>query len=143
MDLTQVPHAIVNGDALRIVAFSIGSAIFVLSLCYLLVSDPERAVDYEISIPEQCKPGWIGEELEEPSIKVCVSIIAHSRITHSTLVQRALFSVTKIWQKSTSNSHRYLVPQPYNAIVLLLVNHSDFSIQSLLTVSTVWSRKLR
>jgi len=71
MDFTYFRHTIVNGDALRIIALSIGSAVFVLSLRYLLISDPERAVDYEIPIPEQCKPGWKGEELDEPSIKVC------------------------------------------------------------------------
>ncbi|GAB7344891.1 hypothetical protein MBLNU457_3328t1 [Dothideomycetes sp. NU457] len=70
MDLTQLSHAIVNGDVLRSIALLIGFAIFLLSLRYLLVSEPERAADYEISIPEQCKPGWKGEELREPSIKV-------------------------------------------------------------------------
>ena len=35
-----------------------------------LRTDPEKAVDFSVSAPEQCKPGWRGKELEEPSIKV-------------------------------------------------------------------------
>ncbi len=30
----------------------------------------EPAVDYEVPIPEQCKPGWRGEELDEVQLKV-------------------------------------------------------------------------
>lgn len=36
-----------------------------------LSNDPEEpAVNYEVPIPEQCKPGWRGEELDEVQLKV-------------------------------------------------------------------------
>ena len=46
---------------------------FVFSFWFLklvLSNDAEAAVDYTVPIPEQCKPGWKGEELEDPQIKV-------------------------------------------------------------------------
>ncbi|SLM40490.1 aldh-like protein [Lasallia pustulata] len=46
---------------------------FVSSFWFLqlvLGNDAEAAVDYTVPIPEQCKPGWKGEELEDPQIKL-------------------------------------------------------------------------
>ena len=34
--------------------------------------DAEAAVDYSVPLPQQCQPGWKGEVLEKPSIKVCL-----------------------------------------------------------------------
>ena len=36
--------------------------------------DAEAAVDYEVPLPAQCQPGWKGEVLENPSLKVCVCV---------------------------------------------------------------------
>jgi hypothetical protein len=33
-------------------------------------ADPEKAVKYVVEPPEQAKPGWTGEVLEKPSLKV-------------------------------------------------------------------------
>lgn len=33
--------------------------------------DPEAAVDFEVPLPPQCQPGWKGQVLEKPSLKVC------------------------------------------------------------------------
>ena len=41
----------------------------------------ERPVDYSVPTPEQCKPGWEGEELDEPSIEVRCPSIPHSRFS--------------------------------------------------------------
>lgn len=35
-----------------------------------LTTDEERPANLNISLPEQCKPGWKGRVLEEPAIKV-------------------------------------------------------------------------
>lgn len=46
---------------------------FLLGFWFLktvLSNNAEAAVDYTVPIPEQCKPGWKGEELEDPQIKV-------------------------------------------------------------------------
>lgn len=32
--------------------------------------DSEKAIDYEVNLPEQCRPGWQGEQLKNPSLKV-------------------------------------------------------------------------
>jgi acyl-CoA reductase-like NAD-dependent aldehyde dehydrogenase len=39
-------------------------------LYYLLRSDPEKPVEFSVPTPEQCVPGWIGQELDQPAIKV-------------------------------------------------------------------------
>lgn len=51
-----------------------GAAILALTYIYFsrfFSNNPEEpAVDYEVPIPEQCKPGWRGEDLEEVQLKV-------------------------------------------------------------------------
>lgn len=38
---------------------------------WLLVKDgAEKAVDFTVEVPEFCRPGWTGEALKEPSIRV-------------------------------------------------------------------------
>lgn len=45
-----------------------------LTLFYFLFrADPEAAVPYNVTPPEQIRPGWKGEVLEEPSLKVSCS----------------------------------------------------------------------
>lgn len=34
-------------------------------------ADPEAPVKYTVEPPEEAKPGWKGELLEEPTLKVC------------------------------------------------------------------------
>jgi hypothetical protein len=44
-----------------------------LSLIWLTCrADPEEAVKYVVETPEQAKPGWKGEVLQEPGLKVCM-----------------------------------------------------------------------
>jgi hypothetical protein len=48
-------------------------AVGAVTLCllyYVLGNDPEAAVPYNVAPPEQVKPGWEGEELQELSMKV-------------------------------------------------------------------------
>lgn len=37
-----------------------------------LKPDAEAAIDYKVPLPPQCLPGWKGEVLEKPSLKVRV-----------------------------------------------------------------------
>lgn len=37
---------------------------------YCLAPDFEKPALYRVPVPEQCAPGWKGEVLENPSIKV-------------------------------------------------------------------------
>jgi hypothetical protein len=41
---------------------------------FLLRSDPGAAVPYDVTPPEQSKPGWKGEVLDEPTLKVSCHI---------------------------------------------------------------------
>ncbi|KAL9578480.1 MAG: hypothetical protein Q9212_005689 [Teloschistes hypoglaucus] len=42
-----------------------------VTLVFLLFrEDIEAPVDYNVPLPEQCKPGWKGKTLDEPSIKI-------------------------------------------------------------------------
>ena len=50
------------------------TAVIYLFLTYTLLGDEdELPARFIVPIPEQCKPDWEGEVLEEPSIKVCSS----------------------------------------------------------------------
>ena len=50
------------------------SLTIVSSFCYKLSRDDDEApVEYTVSIPDQCKPGWEGKILDEPSVKVSYS----------------------------------------------------------------------
>jgi len=40
-------------------------------IVYVARPDQEAAVEYHVPLPPQCEPGWKGEVLENPSIKVC------------------------------------------------------------------------
>ena len=48
------------------------ATVFALSVYFrTLYGDPEDSgVDYSVPIPEQCRPNWEGEELEEVQLKV-------------------------------------------------------------------------
>ena len=49
------------------------SALWIAALSFIWLTcraDPEEAVKYVVDTPEQAKPGWEGEVLEEPSLKV-------------------------------------------------------------------------
>lgn len=50
-----------------------GIGLVTVYFAYLLLrSDPEAPVPYHVEPPEQIRPGWKGEVLEEPSLKACV-----------------------------------------------------------------------
>ena len=52
-----------------------GAVILALTSIYcrtfFLRSVEEPDVDYEVPVPEQCKPGWQGEELDQVQLKAC------------------------------------------------------------------------
>lgn len=48
-----------------------GATLTLLIIIYFtfLNNDDERPISFTIPLPEQCKPGWKGEVLEDPEIK--------------------------------------------------------------------------
>ena len=52
-------------------ATTVSCALLTLWLLYRAVrSDSEKAVDVSVPAPEQCEPGWRGQTLDQPAIKV-------------------------------------------------------------------------
>jgi len=37
----------------------------------LLYSNAEDAIEFSVPVPEACRAGWEGKQLDDPSIKVC------------------------------------------------------------------------
>lgn len=67
-NLTQVPW-------LEISIFLVSTSLVLIVFRYtVLNNEDERPVTFKVPVPEQCSPGWTGEILDEPSIKVCRSI---------------------------------------------------------------------
>jgi len=48
----------------------VASSTVILGFFYAATREDETPVSFRIPVPEQCSPGWEGEMLDEPSIKV-------------------------------------------------------------------------
>lgn len=56
------------------VALTWVAVVFATAVLWLATKgESEAAVDFEVPLPKQCEPGWQGEVLQEPSLKVCYS----------------------------------------------------------------------
>ncbi|KAF2083649.1 aldehyde dehydrogenase-like protein [Saccharata proteae CBS 121410] len=55
------------------ILLGVSVATTIVALLWLIFDDPEPAVDFTVAPPEQCHPGWKGEVLEKPSLKVAGS----------------------------------------------------------------------
>lgn len=45
-------------------------SVLMIFVVYILKPNCESPVLFQVSVPEQCAPGWKGEVLEDPTIKV-------------------------------------------------------------------------
>lgn len=86
---------------------------FLLSFWFLetlLSNNVEAAVDYTVPIPEQCKPGWKGEELQDPQIKVRLLLPSTkpTDIDSDTRLKRNTMLLSSQWQAPRPR-------QPHNA----------------------------
>lgn len=55
------------------VALTWVAVVFATAVLWLTTKgESEAAVDFEVPLPKQCEPGWQGEILQEPSLKVCL-----------------------------------------------------------------------
>lgn len=57
----------------QILAAFASIVVLLISIYYYyeyLTSDTEQPVDFSVPLPKQCEPGWAGEVLDEPAIKV-------------------------------------------------------------------------
>lgn len=71
MDLTYLAVALpaTKQEIIWWLCFSILTyAVFTI----LLRSDAEDAIEFSVPVPEACRPGWKGKQLDDPSIKVRV-----------------------------------------------------------------------
>lgn len=57
------------------VALTWVAVVFATAVLWLTTKgESEAAVDFEVPLPKQCEPGWQGEVLQEPSLKVRFSL---------------------------------------------------------------------
>lgn len=68
MDLVRDLDLPLDVKTTTLIALYLSVTTFILYL--LLRSDPEKAVTFSVPTPEQCEPNWVGQELEEPTVKV-------------------------------------------------------------------------
>jgi hypothetical protein len=54
----------------ELIWWSCFSVLTLLVFKILLRSDAEDAIEFSVPVPEACRPGWEGKQLNEPSIKV-------------------------------------------------------------------------
>lgn len=93
------------------IALAAGGAIYVFFSYTIINNGEESALDFNISVPEQCGPGWQGKLLDEPSIRVFIASIPRSEGIDS------------------DHGSRYQAQVLYNAIARLLEGCWDGSTQ--------------
>lgn len=57
-------------ESLTPIVVTVVALLLVYEVLYWNWPDGEKAIDYDVPLPEQCKPGWTGEQLKDPSLKV-------------------------------------------------------------------------
>lgn len=55
------------------IALAAGAIIYVFFSYSVIGNDEDSALDLNVPVPEQCKPGWQGKLLDDPSIKVIMA----------------------------------------------------------------------
>lgn len=69
MDLSYLAAAL-PASSQELIWWSCFSVLTLLVFKILLRSDAEDAIEFSVPVPEACRPGWEGKQLDEPSIKV-------------------------------------------------------------------------
>lgn len=69
MDLSYLA-AVLPASKQELIWWSCFSLLTLLVFKILLRSDAEDAIEFSVPVPEACRSGWEGKQLNEPSIKV-------------------------------------------------------------------------
>ena len=69
MDLTYL-SGVLPASNQELVWWSCFSLLTIAVFKILLHSDAEDAIEFSVPVPEACRPGWKGRQLDEPTIKV-------------------------------------------------------------------------
>jgi len=70
MDLTYLAEAL-PASKQELIWWSCFSILTLVVLKILLHGNAEEAIEFSVPVPEACRAGWEGKQLDEPSIKVC------------------------------------------------------------------------
>jgi hypothetical protein len=62
--------AVLPASKQELIWWSCFSLLTLLAFKILLHSEAEDAIDFSVPMPEACRPGWKGKQLDNPSIKV-------------------------------------------------------------------------
>lgn len=71
MDLTYLA-GVLPASKQEIIWWSCFSLLTLVVFKILLRSEAEDAIEFSVPVPEACRSGWEGKQLDEPSIKVHV-----------------------------------------------------------------------
>jgi len=71
MDLNGTLKAL-HADKWSLALYAALAGVTLALLKFLFRSTTEDAIDFSVPVPEQCRPGWKGKQLQEPTIKVCM-----------------------------------------------------------------------
>jgi hypothetical protein len=99
MDFTYLAEVLPTSTQ-ELVWWSCFSLLTLVVFKVLLHSNAEDAIEFSVPVPEACRAGWEGKQLDEPSIKVCSDA---SCVSCSACVDFVLF--------------RYLAVRRFNATV--------------------------
>ena len=69
MDLTYLA-GVLPASKQEIIWWSCFSLLTLVVFKILLRSEAEDAIEFSVPVPEACRSGWEGKQLDEPSIKV-------------------------------------------------------------------------
>lgn len=72
MDLTYLASVLPASNQ-ELVWWSCFSLLTIAVFKILLHSDAEDAIEFSVPVPEACRPGWKGKQLDEPTMKVSKS----------------------------------------------------------------------
>jgi hypothetical protein len=95
MDLTYLAD-ILPTSTQELVWWSCFSLLTLVVFKILLHSNAEVAIEFSVPVPEACRAGWEGKQLDEPSIKVCSDEEVKTHSTALVLIQ----NFSGIWQYS-------------------------------------------
>lgn len=70
MDFTYLVE-VLPGSTQELVWWFCFSILTLVVFKILLRSNAEDAIEFSVPVPEACRAGWEGKQLDEPSIKVC------------------------------------------------------------------------
>jgi hypothetical protein len=95
MDFTYLADVLPTSTQ-ELVWWSCFSLLTLVVFKILLHSNAEDAIEFSVPVPEACRAGWEGKQLDDPSIKVC----SDEEVKTHSLALVLILNISDIWQYS-------------------------------------------